>query len=310
MRCITRTFLTVLLVYAALAGREALGQTLSISKQGDTNYWLQATALASDPHSLQASDNLHLWADVVSVVQGHYSYQLDGAAVSQRYFRLPPTPPEAPPIRVMFLGDSMASDCCGWGQGMYGYFKPNATIINYATAGASTKSFLRSAEYDKMVLVKPDYVLIQFGNVDQAWGPDLAPDYYTTPAEFAENLRTISKIVRGWNGVPILVTVHSARIWDADGKIIPSFQERNAVTKQVAKEIQAPLVDLNELSRVLFNELGPSCEAWMHHPDFPANDLLHMSPLGAKYVAQRLVNALPDSFGPYLIGLFDPPPKP
>ena len=49
----------------------------------------------------------------------------------------------------------MTSDCCGWGGGIYGYFKPNATVINYATAWASSKVFVRSAEWDKMLVVKP-----------------------------------------------------------------------------------------------------------------------------------------------------------
>jgi lysophospholipase L1-like esterase len=300
----------VLLVCAALAARAVLGQSLSIVKEGASNYWVEASAPPNNPHALRASENLHLWVDIHDEVQGQYSNRFDGSGVSQRYFRLTPSTPPAPPIRVMLIGDSMTSDCCGWGQGIYGYFKPNTTVINYAMAWTSTKVFLRSAELDKMLVVKPDYVLIQYGFMDQGLGPDLGPDSYTTPAEFADNLRTIVKMVRGFNGVPILVTLHSARLWDANGKVIPTWQDRNAVTKQVASELQTPLIDLNQLTFDLFNELGPSCQQWMRFPGFVPEDVMHLSLVGAQLVARLVVSALPDSLGPYLIGILDQPSIP
>lgn len=299
-----------LTVCAVLAASAAFGQSLSVVKESETNYWVEASARAGTPQTLQASANLHLWTDLHENVQEPYSYSFDGSAAAQRYFRLTPPAPEAPPIRILMLGDSMTSDCCGWGGGMYRYFKPNATVINYAQAWTSSKVFLHSAELDKMLLVKPDYVLIQYGYMDQAWGADLAPESYTSPEEFADNLKTLINMVRGFNGVPILVTVHSARDWDAEGRVIPSWTDRNAVTKKVAAEVQTPLIDLNQLSLDLFNKLGPSCAEPFHLLGFAPNDVMHMSPLGAQYIAQLVVNALPDSFGPYLTGIFDPPPKP
>ena len=203
----------------------------------------------------------------------------------------------------MLIGDSMTADCCGWGQGMYGYFKPNATVVNYAMAWSSTKAFLRSAEMDKMLVVEPDYVLIQYGFVDGGTDPDRS----TTLDEFADNLRTIVKMVRGFNGVPILVTLHAARVWDDNGKVIPAWQDRNAVTRQVAAELQTPLIDLNQLSMELLNELGETGSDFM---ELWAGDNMHLSPLGGQVVAQLVVNALPDNLGPYLTGIFDPPPIP
>jgi lysophospholipase L1-like esterase len=305
-----RLLSTVLLLCAALSASAALGQSLSIMKKAQTNYWVEASAPPDNPYALEASGNLHLWVGIQDQVQGQYSSQFDGAGVSQRYFRLTPSTPPAPPIRVMLIGDSMTADCCGWGAGIYGYFKPNATVVNYATAWASTKIFLKSAEMDKMLLIKPDYVLIQYGFMDLSWGADLAPDTYTTLQEFADNLRTIVQTVRGFNGVPILITLHAARLFDANGKVIPQWQDRNDVTKAVAAELQTPLIDLNQLTTDLFNQLGPTGTDFMHWAGGAPNDVMHLSPLGAQYVSQLVVNALPDGLGPYLIGIFDPPPKP
>ena len=292
-----------MLICAALSATAALGQSLSIVKKAESDYWIEASAPVNDPHALQASGNLHLWVDIHDDVQERYSFQFDKAGVAQRYFRLIPSIPPAPPIRVLLLGDSMTQDGSGWGGGVYGYFKPNATVVNYGTAWASTKVFLQSAEFEKMLLIKPNYVLMLYGFMDTTTDPNVG----TTLEEYVDNLRTIVQTVRGFNGVPILITLYSARLFDAQGKVVPSWQERNNITKQVAAELNTPLIDLNQLSMDLLNELGPSGSTFMNlYPD----DLMHLSPLGAQYHARLVVNALPDSFGPYLTGIFDPPPKP
>jgi pectinesterase len=217
----------------------------------------------------------------------------------------------------MLLGDSLVHECCGWGPGFAPYFKTNALVINYAVGGYSTKFFLQSPEEKNMLLVKPDYVLINFGAFDEIAGPTGLnyPDYYTTLDQYTDNLRTIAGLIRGFNGVPIFVTIHAAQQWDANGKLIPRWQERNARMKQVAAELNAPLIELNKLSTDLLNELGESGSAFMHFDaggptiDGPI-DVIHLSPLGARYVGRLLATALPDYFGPYLTGIFDPLPKP
>jgi len=299
-------FTALLMLAAAPFPNTVLGQALSIIKKADTNYWIEASAPAGDPHTLQASENLHLWINVHDAVQDSYSFQFDNAGVSQRYFRLISSPPPPPPIRVLIIGDSMAADCCGWGRGIYGYFNANATVVNYATPWTSTKVFLQSAEWEKMLLIKPDYVLIQYGYIDG--GTDL--DRYTTLDEFAENLRTIVKAVRDFNGVPILVTLHAARLWDANGKLIPVWQDRNAVTMALATELKTPLVDLYQSTAELFSKLGPTGTAFMHWDGGDADDFMHFSQLGGVWVSRLVVNALPDSLGPYMTRIFDPPPQP
>jgi lysophospholipase L1-like esterase len=307
----------MLLCCAGLASIAALGQSLSVIKNGETNYTVTGSAPQNTPSLLEASANFHLWVGIQDQIQNTFSTRADRAGIAPRFsgdwqlfYRLAPSPPTPPPIRVMLTGDSMTADCCGWGQGMYGYFNANATVVNYATPNSSTKSFLRSAEFEKMLVLKPDYVLIQYGVVDQAWGPDLAPDYYTTLDEFGTNLTTIVNTVRSFNGIPILITVHSGRVWDTNGVVIPSWQDRNAVIKSVAAELQTPLIDLSQLSMNLFNELGPNGCDFMHWAGGTPDDVMHLSPLGAQYIAQLVVNALPDSLGPYLTGIFEPPPPP
>src|SRR5262245_8069098 len=186
MRFLSRSISVAFLIFAIFS-TAAFGQSLSITNKTGTNYWIEASAPLGNPYALQASGNLHLWVGIQDDVQEHYSFQFNNAGVSQRYFRLIPSPPAPPPIRVLLLGDSMTSDGSGWGQGIYGYFKPDATVVNYASAWMSTKVFLTSAEWDKMLLITPDYVLIQFGFMDSGTDPDRS----TTSDEFMQNLRTI-----------------------------------------------------------------------------------------------------------------------
>ena len=305
-----RSLSTVLLMGAALYTTAALGQSLSIVNKGVTNYWAEGSAPSSTSYVLQASANLHLWADVQDQLQGPYSYYLNQAGIQprfsgdmQRFFRLTPSTPPPSPIRIVMIGDSMTADCCGWGPGMYGYFNQNATVINYAAAYTSTPVFLQSAEKDKMLLLKPDYVLIQYGFTDGAWGPVIAPDRYTTLDQFATNLVTIVNMVRSFNGVPILVTLHAPRTWDTNGVVVPSWQDRNGVTMAVAAQLHTPLIDLYQMTDDLFNELGPNgCDFMTWLP----GDNMHLSLAGAVVVSQLICNALPDALGPYLTNIFGP----
>jgi lysophospholipase L1-like esterase len=276
-------------------------QSLSIRKQGESTYAIEASAPASNPHTLQASENLHLWIDLQENVTEAYSHTLTNAG-NFRYFRLKPSE-TVPPIRVMLLGDSLTQDGSGWGGGIYGYFKPNATVINYGMANTSTKIFLRSAEKENMLLVKPNYVLMNYGFIDNV-PLDLGG---TTLEEFEANLKTLIQMVRGFGGVPIMVAVQMPRIWDVDGKLVGGWMVRNEVTRRVAAEFNAPYIDFEQLTREVYEDLGPTRCAFMN---LRPEDFMHFSPLGAKYISRLIVNALPDYFGPYLTGIFDAPPIP
>jgi lysophospholipase L1-like esterase len=280
-----------------------LGQSLSINRKGENEVWIEASTPPDTRYSLQASGNLHLWADLHDEVQGQLSHRLDNAGVSQCFFRLTPWRPLAPPIRLVLLGDSTASDCCGWGQGLYNYFKPSVRFVNYAMPWFSTKLFLQSAEMDKLLVVRPDFVLVQFGFVDTAfWDSDRG----TTLEEYRANLQIIIQTILGFEGIPILITPHAARRFDDQGKVIPWLVDRCAVVKAVAAELQTHLIDLNQLTTDLYNQLGDSESKYMDWN----NDQVHFSPEGAQVISRLVVHALPDSLGPYLVGIFDPPSKP
>jgi hypothetical protein len=300
-----RSSLQALFACAVLSISSALGQSVSIAPKDGTNYVVEASAPAGASYTLQASANLHLWVDIHDIGLEKYTYQFAPGDARFRYFRLIPTPPAAPDIVVLLLGDSMTADISGWGSGFKTFFKPNATIVNYAEAYTSTKVFMASPEWDKMLLIEPNYVLIQYGFMDSD-----PSERGSNATEFEANLRTIVETVRSFNGVPILVTLHSGRYFDAQDHVIPlqAWEGFNVITRKVAADLHTHLIDLNRSSAALLNKLGYDGSEFLR---LWPNDLMHLSqPLGSKYVGQLVVSDLPDDLGPYLIGLFDPLPKP
>jgi lysophospholipase L1-like esterase len=157
-----------------------------------------------------------------------------------------------------------------------------------------------------MLAIRPDYVLVQFGLVDDDV-PSSDP-MAVSFQEYADNLQTIVQIIRGFNGTPILITPPVERKFDDTGKValVSTFEQRCAIMKDVAAELQTPLIDLNQMSIDLFNGLGDSGSAYIQAPGNPG----HYSLPGAQVIAHLIVNALPDSLGTCLTGIFDPPPKP
>jgi lysophospholipase L1-like esterase len=277
-------------------------QSISIKKI-DGNYVVEAATTPGTPAMLQVSHNLRLWVDVGQDAQDQYSVPVQAAGESIRYYRLVPLPEPAPEIRIMIVGDSMASDCCGWGQGVPQYVKGNALVINYAQAWMSSKVFLQSTEYDRMLLVQPNYVLINFAYSDGG----LDPSRQASPAEFKENLRTIIQAVRSFNGVPILVTLHAGRYFDAEGHLDPNEHPYNAFTREISVEQNTPLIDFFKITWDLCNKLGPEGSAFINwNPD----DKMHTSPLGAQYFSRLLLRDMPTNLGTYFKGIYDPPPQP
>ena len=291
----------------ALLANAALGQSLSIRK-GESEFLISAAAPPDTRYVLQASGNLHLWVDISDEVSGQVSNRIDSSGTTNLFFRLT-APIPFPPITIVVLGDSSVADFAsnfnlfnGWGQGLHGYFKPNARVINLAYPGYSSKDFLASDEKAKMIAIKPDFVLVAFGLVDEFGVPEEA----TTLEEFEDNLKTILQIVRGFNGTPILVTPSVERFFNAQGKTFPAYPDRFAVVADVAYELKTDFIDLNHLSVELVNQMGKSGSDYI----WSGVEYLHFSDKGAKIIAGLVANALPDRLGPYLIGIFNPRPKP
>jgi lysophospholipase L1-like esterase len=284
----------VVLFLVVFLTNAAVGQSLAIYRNSTNKTWLEATSSINIGYRFQASLDHKNWEDISDQASGPLSYRIDTTKGANRLFRLRTWATQDIPITLVILGDSTVADFAvnnsqfaGWGQGIYGYLKPNVQVVNLALAFQSTKVFLSSIQKGYLVKIKPDFVLIHFGAVDASGWPD---PYQTTITDYEANLKTIIQIIRDFKGTPILVTPTGPRYFDEKGRAVPSMEDRCQVVRNVAGETQTYLIDLNQLSKNLYNELGENKSAYI---SWSEGDRAHFSLEGAEVIAGLVAGAFP-----------------
>jgi lysophospholipase L1-like esterase len=283
------------LVLGVLLTNTAVGQSLAIYRNSANKTWLEATSLPDIGYRFQTSLDYKNWEDISDAASGPLSYRIDPTQDEARFFRLRLWNTQDAPITLVMLGDSTVADYLvdsshfsGWGQGIYEYLKSNVRAVNLAVPLQSTTNFLYSIQKDNLVTIKPDFVLIDFGWLDSS----PLENWHTSLTEYEANLKTIIQIVRDFNGTPILATPTGPRYWDDQGRIIPVLVDRSQVMRNVAADSQTYLIDLSQLSRDLYNELGQTMTTSTYIASGP-DDVTHFSLNGAKIIAGLVVDAFP-----------------
>jgi lysophospholipase L1-like esterase len=208
--------------------------------------------------------------------------------------------PAPDPITVYLIGDSTMSikkvsayPETGWGMPFATFFGPGVAVDNRAQNGRSTKSFMAENRWKPVVdSLKPgDYVLIQFGHNDEV----KTKATYTTEEEFKANLLKYVLDSRSKKAIPVLITPVARRSFDQNGSIQGTHDVYSELLRQVARENQVPLIDLDKESQALLQQLGPENSKFLYnhlapneHPNYPAGreDNTHFSELGARKMAE------------------------
>jgi lysophospholipase L1-like esterase len=196
---------------------------------------------------------------------------------------------------LYLAGDSTVTDqpvapSASWGQMLPRLFGAGIAIANHAESGETLKSFLTEMRFDKLLekLRSGDWVMIQFGHNDQKkqW-----PQTYADAAStYRSWLRTYIAEVRHRGGTPILVSSPERRIFDAAGRIVPSLADYAEAARAVASEERVAFIDLNAMSRVFYEALGPEVAAQAFANG--GRDLTHFNEYGADALARMVVEAL------------------
>jgi lysophospholipase L1-like esterase len=173
--------------------------------------------------------------------------------------------PTDPGFTLFLAGDSTLADKPlipanperGWGQLLPLYFQESVRVENHAVNGRSTKSFLDEGRWSTITnRLKPgDYVIIQFGHNDEKKSDT---NRFTEPfGGFKTNLARFVREAREHQATPILATAVARRKFDDSGMLVDTHGDYITAARQVAREQQAPLLDLNRLSAELLTRLGP-----------------------------------------------------
>jgi lysophospholipase L1-like esterase len=192
---------------------------------------------------------------------------------------------------VFLLGDSTVADqprepYSSWGQMLPRFFTPQVAVANHAESGESLKSSLSAHRLDKVLsLLQPgDYLFIQYGHNDQKEKGEGVGAFTTYKAD----LQRFVAAARARGGLPVLVTPMHRLNFDARGKIVNTLGDYPEAVRQVAREEQVPLIDLNQMSQVFYEALGPARGKLA----FKDGDATHHNNYGSYMLAQCIVSGM------------------
>ena len=172
---------------------------------------------------------------------------------------------------VYIAGDSTVVDqdkepWAAWGQMLPVFLNSKVVVSNQAESGETIRSFVGERRLPKiMSTMKPgDYLMIQFGHNDQKPGNGYVP----AETMFKELLHSYIDQARAHGATVILVTPMNRRNFDADGHITQTLGDYPQALRDVATQEKLRLIDLNAMSKTLFEALGPegTLHAFVHYP--------------------------------------------
>jgi lysophospholipase L1-like esterase len=219
--------------------------------------------------------------------------EFNGAHPAVRSLEIVPV--EVPTL--FLLGDSTVSDqpaepYNSWGQMLPRFFKPAIAVANHAESGETYRDSLARRRIDKILSVlKPgDTVVMQFGHNDQKQIKDGKGGPFTT---YKAEIRQHVDAVRARGGLPVIVSSMERRGFDAQDKVIPSLADYAEAAHQSAQELGLPFIDLNTMSKTLYEALGPEGSKRAFAEPVPGRlDNTHHNSYGSYELAKAIVLGL------------------
>jgi lysophospholipase L1-like esterase len=192
---------------------------------------------------------------------------------------------------IYLLGDSTVCDqprepYNSWGQMLTRFFKPGVAVANHAESGESLRSSLGARRLDKVLstIKAGDYLFIQYGHNDEKEKGERVGAFTT----YKSDLKNFVAGARERGAIPVLITPVQRRTFDKEGKITNSHGDYPEAVRQAAREENVPLIDLNAMSKTLYEAWGdePSKEA------FAPNDNTHHDNYGSYELAKCIVEGI------------------
>ena len=205
---------------------------------------------------------------------------------------------------IFLCGDSTVVDqdnepWASWGQMIPRFFTEGVCFANYAESGERTDTFIAAGRLKKLLTqMKPgDWIFVEFGHNDQKLkGPGKGAFY-----SFMTWLKEFVDEARARGAQPVLVTPTCRRSFDAAGRIVNTHEDYPDAMRWLAAREEIPLIELNEMTRTLYEALGPerSKRAFVHYPagTYPGQtqafeDNTHFNPYGADQIAKCVVEGM------------------
>jgi len=195
---------------------------------------------------------------------------------------------------VYLLGDSTVCDqslepFCSWGQMLPRFFKTDVAVSNQAESGESVASSIGSRRFAKVLgdLKAGDFVLIQYGH------NDMKDKSANAAQKFTDSLVKFVADVRARKGTVVLITPMNRNSFNGD-TVTNTLADYCDAMKAAARNSQAPLIDLNAMSKVLYESAGAkgTCRIFAHNADMSEKNSTNHSPYGAYELAKCVITGL------------------
>ncbi|WP_373231706.1 rhamnogalacturonan acetylesterase [Cohnella sp.] len=195
----------------------------------------------------------------VYVQGGHMNLTFSGSAPRVNALEITPAPHA---ITLFLAGDSTVTDqpedgfpYAGWGQMLPQLLKHDVVVANHAVSGRSSKSFIDEGRLDVILneMKANDFLFIQFGHNDQKPDEERATEPSTT---YKKYLQQYIDGARNKGAFPVLVTSVQRRYFEPNGQLQNTHGPYLEAVRELSSEQTVPLIDLAEMSKSLFEELG------------------------------------------------------
>ena len=213
--------------------------------------------------------------------------------------------------KICIIGNSVAASrteeeapLAGWGQYLGTFLSGDHELRNYARDAMTLRGYFTERLATLLSVLNPgDLVLIAFGNVEQRVNQ---PERHHGPREFKEYLRLYAQAVQAEGALPVLVTPAARCTFDEAGNVLDTHDGYPDLTREVAAETGAALIDMTAFTTAMLAELGPTrarrLYRWLdpgEHPNHPDGiiDSSHFNEAGAREVARRLAASVLDNPG-------------
>lgn len=181
-----------------------------------------------------------------------------------------------------------------WGQMITRWFGPEVAVSNHAESGLTARTFIAAGRLDKIMstLKSGDYVFVEFGHNDEKEKKPGDGAWY----HYTYQLKIFIDQVRSKGAEIVFCTPTQRRFFEKDNKSIKNTHGLfPAAMRAVAERENVPVIDLNGMTKTLFETLGfeDSKRALVHYPaelyGRELADNTHFNPYGAYEVAKCVV---------------------
>lgn len=233
-------------------------------------------------------------------------------------------------VSIYLIGDSTVADytgnydpgkdymksrypIAGWGQEFQPFFVKDSlndiktlknkevVIKDKAKGGRSTRTFFQEGRWREVFenLNAKDYVLMQFGHNDAA---ENKQERYVNIEGYKEFLRLYVSQTRQKGAIPIILSPVARNYPWKNGHLENVHGDYPKAAEEIAKEMNVPFLDLNEISMKFFSKKGEKYVSDVYFMNFGANlyeaypdgqkDNTHFQIAGAKAVAALVFTEL------------------